>query len=351
MEVISYQPAATTTLEKKFERHNLCGARLRNKPGQFCRAPPLRGHTRCRLHVGRPKGSLKREELAARRAGHAAYYAKHRLAKARGKAVRLPGGRKKRWPIARPWRFQLDEAQEAAVLRDMQEHDARTGLVRPPWQPIGCAALPARWAQPGTLLAYLERTFIIYLNDRTVARLTARELAATYELIRKHELAMGAHGSTERLERIAWEIARYKQCRRSNDAVSLEPPQPPASPLDDPELEPLQGVAECLRPKDAFNPMESVNRLRAKIETRRQYLAQLPMSEAMAHSLDFQLDDAQLGRNDHDGAAAQLAVLDRWIASGERAVAMTKAIVAGRDKSWDERSMSPRPPEKRLTIK
>ena len=91
----------SSAMTPRFLFTNLCGAQLRNKPGQRCRAPALRGETRCRLHLGKHSPATP-EGRAATRAGHAAYYAKRKAAIRRGKTVKPNGGRPQRWPIVRP---------------------------------------------------------------------------------------------------------------------------------------------------------------------------------------------------------------------------------------------------------
>ena len=191
----------------------LCGARLRKKPGQFCRAPALRNHPRCRLHAGRPKGSSSPEGLAASRAGHAAHYAKRRAAKARGEAVRPSGGRPKKWLIPRCWRYRLSPEDEARVLASMMLHGRTTRIVRPPWQPIASQRLGAR------ALESLERTFVMRLNDRDHS-LATREVDAMYQNIRTYEAMVGSPGSDARLARIAWEITQYKRRHATDDVLA-----------------------------------------------------------------------------------------------------------------------------------
>jgi hypothetical protein len=94
-------------------------------------------------------------------------------------------------------------------------------------------------------------------------------------------------------------------------------------------------------------PVESIDHLRAKIDQRRQYLVQFgALAESTARRLDEQLYLARLGRNDHDGVTAQLAILERSIASSERAIEMSRRIVAGRDQAAYERAIRPRQQEK-----
>jgi hypothetical protein len=254
--------------------------------------------------------------------------------------------------IPRWWRYRLSPEDEARVLAAMVLSDKKTRIVRPRWQPIASTRPEAR------ALESLERTFIIRLNDRDQP-LTAREIGATYENIRKYEITMDMPGSDERLERILWEIKQYEQ-RLSRDAAigavseaaSHEPAQPPASPMEnDPALEWRHDVEECLRPRDEFHPpVESIDRLRLEIDRRRNYLAQFNLAESMARRLDDELACARLGRKDADGAAAQLAILDRWIARLEVAYARSQLLVGKRAQAAAERAGRPREHWEALTI-
>jgi hypothetical protein len=90
-------------------------------------------------------------------------------------------------------------------------------------------------------------------------------------------------------------------------------------------------------------PAESIDRLRTEIDDRKRHLARFNLAESTARRLDDEL--ARAG-----DLAAQLAVLDRWLAGMERAHTVTEAIVAGRDAAAYERAMRPRPQERLLTI-
>src|SRR5262249_59875048 len=105
--------------------------------GRRCRRPRLKSKTRCALHLGRPPLAPSSPEARdATLIGAAAWRAKMRAKIARGEARRFPQGRKRKYLIPRPWRFQLDEAQKAVVLRAMIEHDIRVrgGVERPAWE-------------------------------------------------------------------------------------------------------------------------------------------------------------------------------------------------------------------------
>ena len=237
---------------------HLCGAHLRKKPGQFCRAPALRGHPHCRLHLGRPPGSGSPEGLAASRTGRAAYYAKYRAAKARGEPVTLPGGRGKRWPIARPWRFQPSPEDEARVSAAMAAYDVhvRGGEPRPPWQRFASRRDQARD------LERLERGFILALNDHARA-LSSGEAERVYDNIRQYEatyaLFFGPEpGSDTRLQRLKWEIDRLRRLSRDSDAITaghdraehgesppVESPQSLVTAPHEPLPDPFAGSDAC----------------------------------------------------------------------------------------------------------
>jgi hypothetical protein len=255
------------TLRTAFEP---CGAPLRGKPGRTCQAPALRGHTRCRLHAGRPRGSVTPEGLAATKAGHGLFYARYRAAKARGEPVTLLGGRKKRWPIPRPWRFQLSPEDEARVVAAMVLHDKRTRIVRPRWEANTSARLEAR------SLESFERTFIMRLNDRDHP-LSPGEVDATYQNIREYEAAVGSPGSDARLERLLWEVEQYKRRHAAVDALatarkaqasagesnpvesppsraSTEPLPAPFAAPDDPPMDPVDTSYVGLSPPPPSPP-------------------------------------------------------------------------------------------------
>src|SRR5262252_1128963 len=198
----------------------LCNARLRGGSGQTCRAFALKGHPHCRLHQGRPKHSGSPEGRAATRAGHTAYYAKYRAAKARGETVRPSGGRPKKWLIPRPWRFELSESEQAAVLAHMAAYDVRVrgGEPRPPWQRFTSRRAQARD------LERLERGFILALNDHA-RPLSSGEAERVYDNIRQYEAAyellFGPEpGSDTRLRRLEWEITRFRLRRATGDTIA-----------------------------------------------------------------------------------------------------------------------------------
>jgi hypothetical protein len=310
----------------------ICGARLRKKPGQTCRAPALKGQRHCRLHAGRPKGSVRPEGLAATRTAHAAYYAKYWAAKARGEPVRLPGGRKKRWPIARPWRFRLSPEDEARVLAHMAEDDRRVrgGEPRPPWQATTLTTVDAR------SLERCERALILAMNRPHPPR--SETVEQVYADVRAAEAMFGDAGSEVRLARLAWEIERFRRLRnvvpssrplRADEPLTgrphvATPPSPPATP---PDTFRTAVSPSCM--------VESADELRAAIDDRKHRLAQCNLPESSARRLDTELALA-------GSEAAQLAILDRWLAAMERAYAMTEAIVAGRDRRAEERCTRPR---------
>jgi hypothetical protein len=204
----------------------LCGAPLRNKPGQTCRAFALKDSPsgRCRIHAGRPpKDSGSPEGRAATRAGHAAYYAKRKAAIHRGETVKPNGGRPKRWPIPRWWRLKLSKDEEATVIRAMLASDARCGITRPPWSPAVLPADgPARTFARGLIkgLDQFERSFILALNDAH-RRLPEQEMELLYRNIREGEQILGLPGSAVRLKRLAWE--RHQFLLRALTRTGLRP--------------------------------------------------------------------------------------------------------------------------------
>jgi hypothetical protein len=320
---------------------DLCNAPLRKKPGQFCRAPVLKGRRRCRLHAGRPANVGSREGQAATEAGYTAYVAKRRAAKARGEPVKRYGGRRKRWLIPRPWRFALSEADQLAVLTHMAAYDIRVrgGEPRPPWEPITSQRAEAK------ALADLERSLIIAMND--AARPLPREgMERLYDLARGAEHAFGLPGADVRVKRLAWERERF--LLRGLPALA------PADCAADPAPAPLGSEWPASRrpPPDDFRDqlvppytVESADQLRVETNDHKWRLAQFgSLPESTARCLDAELTRA-------GSEVAQLAVLDRWIDSMERAYAMTERIVAGRDVAAEQRAMRPRQEERRLTIK
>jgi len=241
---------------------NLCGAQLRNKPGQRCRAPALRGETRCRLHLGKHSPATP-EGRAATRAGHAAYYAKRKAAIRRGKTVKPNGGRPQRWPIVRPWRQlqPLTRDQEIIIIRNMLTSDMRCGITRPPWSP---AALPpdepARGFARGLVkgLNQFERNFILALNDAH-RRLPEQEMELLYRNIREGEQILGLPGGDVRLKRLAWE--RHQFLLRALTRTGLRPGAashaPPAtsspnetSSLGSPSLQETSSLGSPFEPAD-----------------------------------------------------------------------------------------------------
>jgi hypothetical protein len=201
----------------------LCGAHLRNKPGQTCRAPALRGHTHCRLHSGRPPQLGSPEGREATRAGHAAYYAKRKAAIRRGETVKPNGGRPKRWPIPRWWRLKLEADEEVTIIRAMLAYDARCGITRPPWSPVALPPdEPARGFARGLVkgLDQCERAFILRLNDLR-RPLRKDEMELHYANIREGEEILGLPGSDVRLKRLAWE--RHQFLLRAWTRTQLRP--------------------------------------------------------------------------------------------------------------------------------
>jgi len=297
---------------------HLCGARLRGKPGQTCRAPALRGQTRCRLHAGRPKGSVTPEGRAATRAGHAAYYAKYRAAKARGEPVRPSGGRKKRWLIPRWWRLKLSDAEQAAVLAHMAEYDRRVrgGQTRPSWQATSSTSIEAR------SLESCERALILAMNRPDPPPL--KTIEQVYTDVRAAEAMFGDAGSEVRLRRLAWEVDRFRRARTENRASKASRVEAGASVerasqrellATTPDTEPPDSVRDAI----SLPPVESIDRFRTKIDDRKRRLRQFNLAESATRQLDSKLATA-------GSEAAQLAVLDRWLADIERAAERTEAM-------------------------
>jgi len=81
----------------------ICGAKA--KHGGVCKAPPVRGKKRCRMHGGHATGPRTAEGkarcVAANRIGTTAYVKRIMLAKAAGLIDKRPGGPMKGMPIKR----------------------------------------------------------------------------------------------------------------------------------------------------------------------------------------------------------------------------------------------------------
>jgi hypothetical protein len=314
----------------------LCEARLRNGRGR-CRAFALKDSLHCRLHAGRPQDSGSPEGRAATAAGHAAYYAKRRAAKARGEPVKRQGGRKRKHLIPRHWRFKLSEADETRVLVAMVLHDIRVrgGEPRPPWQGITSRSDEAN------ALGSLERSLMIRLNDRD-RPLAKDEMERLYALARHAEQSLALSGADVRLKRLEWEVDRFR-LRTMTDAAIDRAAKPAPASHDVEQPAPHEVPPDNFR--DALitpHTLENADQLRVEIDDRKRRLAQFNLAESTVRSLDSEL--ARAGGKD-----AQLAVLDRWIDSMERAHAMTQTIVAGRDQAAYERAMMrPRPLPERL---
>jgi hypothetical protein len=161
----------------------------------------LRGRKRCAVH---DREFRTVEAKKAFLAGAAAWRARQASRIARGKAKRFPQGRKKKWIIARPWRFtSLSQADEAIVVRQRLDALMRgAGHGCPPWQSHASASMEAQACES------LERTFIAKLNDRS-AGLSLEQVERTYETIIAAELAIGGEGCEIRKRRLAWERQQW----------------------------------------------------------------------------------------------------------------------------------------------
>ena len=266
-------------------------------------------------------------------------HAERRKAIRQGEPAGFSPGRRPRWPIPRPWRYRLSPEDEARVLAAMLDHDVRTrgGEPRPPWQGI-----TSRRDEACTLAA-LEKTWILRANDRS-RPLPRAEMERLYETIVRAEHVVGDEGSAVRLRRLDWERHEYLLRARNAEAIDRAVKSAPASP-DIEQRPPHEVPPDDFR--DAICPpytVESTDQLRVEIDRRRRQLAAFNLAESTARRLDSEL--ARAG-----DLAAQLAVLDRWLAGMERATKTTELIVNGRDRAAYERAMRPRSQEKpRLTI-
>jgi hypothetical protein len=318
-----------------------CDAPLRKKPGQFCRARPLKGQRRCRLHAGRPKGSGSPEGQAATEAGRAAYVAKRRAAKARGEPVSRSGGRRKKWLIPRWWRFQLSPGDEARVLAHMAAYDARVrgGEPRPPWQANTSTRIEAR------SLEACERALILAMNDPQTlldGGRKAAEIERAYDNVRAAEAMLGLAGADVRLHRLAWERERLLERARAMAARTLEgepAPSPPATELPNPP------AAQATAPdtfRDVVCPREAVEReLAAELAHAMSQISYLPLAASARAGFDRELANAE-------GTAERLQVCERWFAALGRTEAIVghyieraEARAAARVDDWRPSSIAP----------
>jgi hypothetical protein len=145
-----------------------------------------------------PKGGHSPEGRAATLAGHAAWYAMRRAAKSRGEAVPPTGGRKKHWPIPRPWRLAPD-ADEAVVMTQRLDLAARVSArpERPPWVRGG-------GNETTDALERMERQWIAKVNDAHCRELPDA-LEAGFDRIMEYESVLGPHGRDARVTRLRWE--------------------------------------------------------------------------------------------------------------------------------------------------
>ena len=329
-----------------------CGARLRRRSGRCSRIVKTPG-ARCPVHSG---GELSPEGHAIISAAAKMRHARQRVAIRRNEIRRYPQGRKRKYLIPRHWRFKLCAADEAAVLAHMAAYDARVrgGEPRPTWQAITSTASEAR------ALADFEKSLVIAMND-AVRPLSRERMERLYDLARHAEHALGLPGMDVRLKRLEWERHQFllrglptapgdrAAAKRGGHEMSGAGPAPASLGSE--------WLASRRPPPDDFRDqlvppytVESADQLRVEIDARKRHLAQFNLAESTARSLDAELARALHGRNAVDGAAAQLAILDRRLAGMERAYAMSETIVAGRDAAAEQRAMRPRQQERLLTI-
>jgi hypothetical protein len=312
-----------------------CGARLRRRPGHCARIVKAPG-ARCPVHSG---GELSPEGRAIISAAAKMRHAKQRAAARRNELRRYPQGRRKKWLIARPWRFRLSPEDEARVLAHMAEYDRRVrgGEPRPPWQATTSTSVVAKD------LESCERALILAMNRPDPPPLkTAEEV---YADVRAVEAIVGDAGSDARLERLRWEIERFRRSQmerhpqpaakaaakhqvgrtagelrasrplRADEPltgrphVTSSPPSPPAAAA------PPDSFREAVAPHDAVE-----RELAAELARAMRQISTLPLAESARARLNQAL------ANSH-GVAERLQVLKRWFARMERAYAMTEAMV------------------------
>jgi hypothetical protein len=298
-----------------------CGARLRRRPGRCARIVKAPG-ARCSVHSG---GELSPEGRAIISTAAKARHAKQRAAVRRNEIRRFPQGRPKKWLIPRWWRLKLSDAEQATVLAHMAEYDRRVrgGEPRPPWQPSASTTMEAR------SLESCERALILSLNRPDPPPLKTAE--QVYDNVREIEAIIGDAGSEVRLARLAWEIERFRRLR--NVVPSPSPlraygpltgrPHVATAPVNAQRRPP----AAQETPPDSFRTtvapscaVESKDQLKVEIDDRKRLLAHYNLPESSARSLAGELADAR-------GEAAQLAVLDKWIAGIQRSRAMNEQML------------------------
>jgi hypothetical protein len=313
----------------------LCGAQLRGKPGQTCRAPALKNspHGRCRLHQGRPRSVGSPEGIAATRAGHAAHYAKRRAAKARGEPVRPSGGRSKKWLIPRHWRLQLSPEDEARVLAHMVDYEIRVrgGKPRPPWSPITSQRVEAR------ALESFARTWVLRLNDPVVP-LSREQMEQAYASIRAAEEILGFPGADVRLTRLAWEREQfYLRALNSSVVARALKPQPGAVKPEPPPRPSSHATARLNLPADdGSSPLESEAELAAEAAFLESHIPSLRLSESSRQLLMSELERAR-------DAASRCRVLESWFASTQRAYAANEGLIGQHVRAVEARAASPPP--------
>ncbi len=321
------------TLRTAFEP---CGAPLRGKPGQTCQAPALRNHTRCRLHAGRPAQAGSAEGSAATSAGHAAYYAKRRAAKARGELVRPSGGRPKKHLIPRWWRFDLLDDDQTRILAHMVEYEIRVrgGKPRPPWSPITSQRVEAR------ALESFARTWVLRLNDPVVP-LSREQMEQAYASIRAAEEILGFPGADVRLTRLAWEREQfYLRALNSSVVARALKPQPGAVKPEPPPRPSSHATARLNLPAadDGSPPLESEAELAAEAALLESHIPSLRLSESSWRVLMSELESAR-------GVSERLQVLKAWFDRAQRAYAANEGLVGHHVRAVEARAAAPPPPQ------
>ncbi|HKD27377.1 MAG TPA: hypothetical protein VKC66_15940 [Xanthobacteraceae bacterium] len=233
----------------------------------------------------------------------------------------------------------MSDAEQAAVLAHMAEYDRRVrgGQPRPSWQATSSTSMVAKD------LESCERVLILAMNRPEPP--AVKTIEQVYSDVRAAEAMFGDHGSEVRLRRLAWEVDRFRRARTENRAIN-HPGEAHAANREqrrEPAFAPQPSPPDSFRDAISPPPVESVGRLRTEIDDRKRRLRQFNLAESAARRLDDELALAQLGRNDVDGAAAQLAVLDRRLADAERAAERTEAMFGHYIRAAEARAANPSP--------
>jgi hypothetical protein len=171
---------------------------------------------------------------------------------ARGEARRFPGGRKKKWHLARPWRFTSSEADQATVLSDRLDALVRGATMEPPpWQPHAGNSMETQ------ALSSLEMTLVAKLNDRRAA-MSLDEVEHAYAVIVQAELEIGGAGREARVERLRWERQQWllrtslpAGLERITDVRADQSGEPPALSCEPPGTRPLPAAPQGSSPDGA----------------------------------------------------------------------------------------------------